>query len=143
MNNNMNELIIKVLDWGHNRNLITGNTVDRQFTKTFEEVMELKAAIEDDDEMEMIDAIGDTLVTLILLAAIKDWNIQDCLQSAYDTIKNRTGKTVDGVFHKDPDHKHAIERHVFQHPNGEIDNDLDEPLGEPQPCTEGTCESCQ
>jgi len=27
--------------------------------------------------------------------------LQDCLESAYNVIKNRTGKMVDGVFVKD------------------------------------------
>jgi hypothetical protein len=28
-------------------------------------------------------------------------DLQDCLESAYNVIKNRTGKMVDGVFVKD------------------------------------------
>lgn len=125
----MNDLIEKVIQWGNDRNLIEGNTVERQFSKTFEEVLELKAAIEDDEEIEMIDAIGDITVTLILLSAIKGWSFEDCLQSAYDEIKNRKGKTVDGVFIKDTQ---AV-----------IVDDMDEPLPERTCTDEEGCTSCQ
>lgn len=123
----LTELEDLIRRWGHDRNLIAGNTVDRQFTKTFEEVLEIKEAIATGNDEELMDGIGDTFVTLVLLAAIKDWSLQECANHAYHVIKNRTGKTVDGVFVKDPD----------------PDADLDEPLGSPQPCTDGVCESCQ
>lgn len=147
--NTLTELENLIRQWGHDRNLIAGNTVDRQFTKTWEEVLEIKEAIAAENDFELADAIGDTVVTLVLLAAIKDWTLQQCVQQAYDTIKNRTGKTIGGVFIKDSEHAQvaadrdshtaSVQKHVFQH----TDHDLDEPLGEPQPCTDGVCESCQ
>ena len=104
---NLNELQDAVIQWGHNRNLIQGNHPGRQFLKTWEEVLEIKDALEVGNDHELKDAIGDTTVTLILLAAIKGWTLEECLQAAYDVIKNRTGKTVDGVFHKDVDQPSA------------------------------------
>ena len=53
------------------------------------------------DREELIDGIGDVFVTLIILAAQNGLKPEDCLQSAWDEIKNRTGKTVNGVFIKD------------------------------------------
>jgi len=135
---NLTELEQAVVQWGHDRNLIDGNTVDRQFNKTWEEVLEIKDAIADKDDDELLDAIGDTTVTLILLAAIKGWTLRECLEAAYDVIKSRTGKTVDGVFIKDS-HTSAVQQHVFR--SG--DDDLDEPLPEKQECTDDACESCQ
>ncbi len=50
---------------------------------------------------ELKDAFGDTLVTLIILSAQYDLQLEDCLEVAYNEIKNRTGKTVGGTFIKD------------------------------------------
>ena len=50
---------------------------------------------------ELVDGLGDTLVTLIILAAQYGLELEDCLEYAYNEIKDRTGKTVDGTFIKD------------------------------------------
>ena len=50
---------------------------------------------------ELVDGLGDTLVTLIILAAQYGLELEDCLEYAYNEIKNRTGKTVGGTFIKD------------------------------------------
>ena len=49
------------------------------------------------------DSVGDVIVTLIILAMQKGTNVEECLQLAYDEIKGRTGKMVDGVFVKSED----------------------------------------
>ena len=49
------------------------------------------------------DGIGDTVVTLIILAQQHDMILQECLQFAYDEIKGRKGKTINGVFIKESD----------------------------------------
>ena len=50
---------------------------------------------------ELKDGIGDTTVTLILAADLAGLRLEDCLQAAYDEIKARTGRMVDGQFVKD------------------------------------------
>ena len=55
------------------------------------------------DELELIDAIGDSTVTLILLAAQNGLDFEECLTSAYNVIKDRTGETKNGVFVKSED----------------------------------------
>ena len=50
---------------------------------------------------ELVDGLGDTLVTLIILAAQYGLELEDCLEYAYNEIKDRTGKTVGGTFIKD------------------------------------------
>ena len=50
---------------------------------------------------ELVDGLGDTLVTLIILAAQYGLELENCLEYAYNEIKNRTGKTVGGTFIKD------------------------------------------
>jgi NTP pyrophosphatase (non-canonical NTP hydrolase) len=51
--------------------------------------------------VEMKDALGDTAVTLIILADILGFDIVRCLEIAYDEIKNRKGQTKDGSFVKE------------------------------------------
>ena len=51
--------------------------------------------------MEVKDGIGDMIVTIILLSKMVNMSSVDCLQAAYDVIKMRTGKMVDGQFVKD------------------------------------------
>ena len=77
----------------------------KQALKFFEEACEVAAALARDDMDEFKDAVGDTVVTLIILAQQKGYTLQECLQTAYDEIKNRTGKMVDGVFIKKEDLK--------------------------------------
>ena len=49
------------------------------------------------------DAIGDTLVTIIVLAHQLDLDVTECLSIAYEEIKNRKGKMVNGTFIKEED----------------------------------------
>jgi NTP pyrophosphatase (non-canonical NTP hydrolase) len=50
---------------------------------------------------EIMDGIGDTFVTLIILSYQMGLEPTDCLEAAYNEIKNRKGNTVNGVFIKD------------------------------------------
>jgi NTP pyrophosphatase (non-canonical NTP hydrolase) len=69
--------------------------------KTWEETDELITAIENDDREEVIDALGDILVTIIIQAEMQGLSLTECLESAYNVIAKRTGKMVDGQFVKD------------------------------------------
>ena len=80
---------------------ISSNSTIKQALKTQEEVTELLNAIVDKDEYEVKDAIGDIVLTVIIQAHMHGYSLQDCLQSAYDVIKNRKGKMVNGQFVKD------------------------------------------
>ena len=66
-----------------------------------EESGELARAVLKDDKPEFIDAIGDMVVVLTNLAYLGGTNIEDCIDSAYDVIRRRTGKMVNGTFVKD------------------------------------------
>lgn len=72
-----------------------------QFTKLVEEVAELGVAIVQNDTEETIDAIGDSLVVLIGICLQLDLDLATCLETAYDVIKLRTGKLVNGIWVKD------------------------------------------
>jgi NTP pyrophosphatase (non-canonical NTP hydrolase) len=91
----------QVIDWGHAKGILPNPDPVAQFAKTIEEVEELAIGIDKKDTAEVKDAIGDIIVTLIMQAEAWDLNIEECLQSAYDEIKGRTGTMVDGVFVKD------------------------------------------
>lgn len=87
--------------WAHDRNLIDGSTPDRQMTKLVEEVEELADAIAKDDQTEIVDAIGDCIVVLTIIAAQRGVHVEACIEQAYHEIKDRKGRMVDGVFVKE------------------------------------------
>ena len=72
-----------------------------QLEKLQEEVDELKQAYIEVNRQEEIDAVGDILVVLIGYCLQRGLDIEECLSVAYNVIKNRTGKVVNGVFVKD------------------------------------------
>jgi NTP pyrophosphatase (non-canonical NTP hydrolase) len=66
------------------------------------EMGELADATLKNDVPEIVDGIGDVIVTLVLYAALQNLDIEECLASAYDEIKDRKGTlTPEGVFVKD------------------------------------------
>ena len=91
----------EVLQWAEERNLLIADNVPKQMLKVVEEVGELCRAILKNNKGEQIDAIGDIQVTLIILSRQLLIHYDGALDSAYDVIKNRTGKTVNGTFIKD------------------------------------------
>ena len=96
----MDDLIDKVKQWHHDRNLINGSTDLQQFNgKLLEEVKELETNIL--LSQPVADDIGDILVVLINIATRNNLSLSECLQVAYDDIKDRKGKMVDGVFVKE------------------------------------------
>ena len=96
----MDDLIDKVKQWHHDRNLIEGSTDLQQFNgKLLEEVKELETNIL--LSQPIADDIGDILVVLINIATRNNLSLSECLQVAYDDIKDRKGKMVDGVFIKE------------------------------------------
>jgi NTP pyrophosphatase (non-canonical NTP hydrolase) len=95
------DLEIKVIQWGEARGIVQNSTPAAQAKKTLEELDELYAAIRDNDRAAMIDAYGDILVTLIMGCACADLDLVDCLDHAYNEIKNRKGYlTPEGIFVK-------------------------------------------
>ena len=155
----MDELNKKILQWAKDRELDKKGTVEAQAIKTVEELSELIKAVCKDDREEIIDAIGDVHVTLVIgnmldtdtemlslscigsdedeytkeqlleqllecsrhvlffkyireLIALTiktlynvckyyQFDYADCVESAYNVIKNRKGKVVDGQYIKE------------------------------------------
>lgn len=100
----MNELVELVEKWAKNKGLDKADPT-KQMLKVVEEVGEVAAALVRNDQDALRDGIGDVTVTLIILAMQNDMDLYECLNCAYDEIKGRTGKMVNGVFVKSSDLK--------------------------------------
>ena len=95
-------LELDVIRWAESRRIIPNSTPLAQAIKTTEEVAELLKALSKGNRAEARDAYGDVLVTLIIGAALADVDLVDCLEEAYETIKDRKGYlTNDGIFVKE------------------------------------------
>jgi NTP pyrophosphatase (non-canonical NTP hydrolase) len=94
---------INIRGWAHQRNLIIGSTPEKQMVKLIEEVGELAAGVARNDGAKIMDGIGDAVVVLTILAEQHGVKIESCIQMAYDEIKDRKGKMVNGVFVKESD----------------------------------------
>ena len=93
---------IKVIQWGEARGIVQNSTAYAQAIKTQEELNELFEAISKQDVAAMKDAYGDILVTLIMGCACADLDLVECLNGAYDEIKNRKGYlNKEGIFVKE------------------------------------------
>ncbi|SUM04148.1 mazG nucleotide pyrophosphohydrolase domain protein [Staphylococcus devriesei] len=104
MTNTLDQLVEQVQQRSIDKDLHKGNS-DRQALKFYEEAGEVAAALSRGQIDALKDGIGDTVVTLIILAQQHDMTLQECLQYAYDEIKGRKGKTINGTFIKEADLK--------------------------------------
>lgn len=96
---NMEQLINKVSQWHHDRNLIDGATSKDQVLKLVQEVGELSDSV--CKQQDVKDDIGDCLVILINIAERENTTLEECLAVAYEDIKDRKGRMVDGIFVKE------------------------------------------
>jgi NTP pyrophosphatase (non-canonical NTP hydrolase) len=90
-----------IRNWAKQKGIYEKGDPKTQVIKLFEEAGELSKAILKNDEEEFVDAIGDCVVVLTNLAALKGYNIEQCINTAYQVIQNRTGKMSNGTFVKD------------------------------------------
>lgn len=93
----------QVEDWASKRGIDKPENATKQLTKAMEELGELSAGINKQDRDKQIDSLGDLQVVLIILAKQLGIDYIGSLESAYEVIKNRTGKTINGVFVKSED----------------------------------------
>jgi len=87
--------------WAQDRGLYDEGNANTQYIKLQEEAGELAKALLENDKNEIIDAIGDMVVVLTNLAHMHGWKIERCIDIAYDVIRKRTGKMINGTFVKD------------------------------------------
>ena len=87
--------------WSRARNLINGSTSKDQFCKLIQETGELSDNICKGKDVK--DDIGDCLVVLNNIALQNETTLAECLELAYNDIKNRKGEMREGVFIKESD----------------------------------------
>lgn len=94
------DLFEKVMEWGENHKLTNPKA---QLNKVLEELGEVAHEVTRNryDTDAFRDGIGDTLVTIIILANITGNDPRECLRMAYDEIKDRVGITEEDTFIKD------------------------------------------
>lgn len=89
--------------WASERNIIQGATMQAQFVKLIEEIGELAHGIAKGRPDEVEDGIGDAVVVLTILAAQHGVDIEHCIEVAWNEIKDRKGRMVNGTFVKEAD----------------------------------------
>ena len=95
------ETIQKSGVWSKARNIIKGSTLKDQFCKLMQETGELSENICKGKCIK--DDIGDCMVVLNNLALQSGTTLAECMEIAYNDIKNRKGEMRDGVFIKEAD----------------------------------------
>lgn len=98
----MKDIHLSIKEWFAERNLNKADPT-KQMLKFIEEVGELASAMVRSDKSRIVDAIGDIQVVLIGLSMQLDLDSVKCLEAAYEEIKYRKGRMVDGVFVKEED----------------------------------------
>src|SRR5690625_1687653 len=91
-----------IREWAIERNLHTADP-HKQALKLGEEFGELFEGLAKGNEVLTKDAIGDMYVVMTIMAQQLGFNIEECIEIAYEEIKDRKGKMIDGVFVKESD----------------------------------------
>ena len=82
----------RIKQWASDRNLIEGSTTGKQMDKLCEEVDELRDGL--------LNQNTDDVVLAVMCAQL-GLDIDECREIAWEQIKDRKGKMVDGVFVKE------------------------------------------
>lgn len=91
----------RVIGWAAERNILGGSSPGRQLEKLKEEFGELCDAMDACDMEEVKDAIGDMSVVLAIIANMYGMNYAECMEAAWEQIKDRRGRMENGVFVKE------------------------------------------
>ena len=101
VNRDLYKLIVLVKDWGRQKGI---NNIPIQLLKCQEELMEVWNAIYKKEPRENVKLeLGDCVVTLIILADLLGIDLDEAVEKAFNKIKVRTGKTINGNFIKQED----------------------------------------
>lgn len=88
-----------IKQWHYDRNLIDGANDKDQICKLIQEVGELSDNVCKGRDIR--DDIGDCIVVLVNIAERNGLTIEDCVEKAWDDIKDRKGVMRDGIFIKE------------------------------------------
>jgi len=95
----MKIIIDKVIQWHEDRNLIEGSTDKDQVLKLQQELGELSDSV--CKQKDVKDDLGDMMVIMLNIMKRNNVTMKECLETAYNNIKDRKGKMVDGIFIKE------------------------------------------
>jgi len=96
-------LLKNIAQWHRDRNLIEGSNDKDQVCKLIQEVGELSDNVCKGKDVR--DDIGDIIVVLVNIAERHGLSLTECIEVAYNDIKDRRGKMVDGIFVKESDYE--------------------------------------
>lgn len=102
----MQHLTELIRAWATERNLNHANA-NKQVIKLGEEFGELCQGMAKDNAVQVYDSIGDMYVVLTILCMQLGISVEECVSYAYEEIKERKGKMINGVFVKEEDLKEA------------------------------------
>lgn len=92
-----------ILQWSYARNLIYGSDPKTQYLKMQSEAGELADSILKGDIEGVKDGIGDVVVCLTNIAEQHNLTLSECVEHAYNEIKDRKGIMHNGAFIKESD----------------------------------------
>ena len=98
----MKELTKLIIQWHHDRNLINGSSNKDQVLKLIQELGELSDSVCKGNDVK--DDLGDMMVVMLNIMEREGVSMEECLLTAYNDIKDRKGKMIDGIFVKEGDH---------------------------------------
>lgn len=98
-----NQQFENIRQWAEDRNLIEGSAPINQISKLLEELGELATGVNKGRNDLIADGVGDAVVVLTILSKQCGLNIEDCIELAWNEIKDRKGKMIDGIFVKEAD----------------------------------------
>lgn len=91
----------QIIKWHYDRNLIEGSTDKDQVLKLMQELGELSDS--SCKGQTLVDDLGDMMVVMLNIMERNSLTMEMCLAHAYDEIKDRKGRMVDGIFVKEED----------------------------------------
>ncbi|MDA9034864.1 MazG-like family protein [Hyphomicrobiales bacterium] len=97
----MEELTNLIIQWHHDRNLIDGSSDKDQVLKLIQELGELSDSVCKGKDVK--DDLGDMMVVMLNIMERQGVSMEECLSTAYNDIKDRKGRMVDGIFVKEGD----------------------------------------
>lgn len=98
----MKKLTENIEQWAIDRNLDKADP-NKQMLKLGEEFGELCQGMAKGNQDQVIDSVGDMYVVMTILSMQLGLDIDRCIAMAYDEIKDRKGKQINGVFVKESD----------------------------------------
>lgn len=100
-NDRLLDVISNIVNWHYDRNLVDGSTDKDQTLKLLQELGELSDSVCKGRDVK--DDLGDMMVVMLNIMERNKITMIECLEKAYNDIKDRKGRMVDGVFVKEQD----------------------------------------